>query len=214
MASNEEKVQSPALYNLGHVRFKQGAEALKDAPDARAAKARGDATCDLATGAIKAADDALASDDVAAITRAYMQGRGVRKELKAAMEAVKKATTPTFRASALAALRRRFQERLRTQSEISDARANGEVVDRCIAELVDKKEMMMMAMQCMGGKRNDLKERMKQLKKKMPDGQQNPGGDKEEDEEDEEDDDKPPKRAEERPERAGQQEGKEMALRL
>ena len=91
VAANDEAVQPPALYNLGHVRFKQGAEALKESMSGGAAKARGDAACDLAGQAIRAADEALRSQEVAAITRAYMQGRGARKELKAAMEAVRKA---------------------------------------------------------------------------------------------------------------------------
>src|SRR5512136_2607178 len=43
VAANDERVQAQALYNLGHVRFRQGVEALKECMSGSAAKARGDA---------------------------------------------------------------------------------------------------------------------------------------------------------------------------
>jgi tetratricopeptide (TPR) repeat protein len=210
VARNEEQVQPAALYNLGHVRFKQGADALKDAPKAGAAKARADAACETGSGAIQAAKDALAGNDVDAITRAYLRGRGARKELKAAMDAVKKAMEA--HGAVLARWQRAsgdFKGAHELQPSLADAQANGEVVDRCIAALVDQQEMLAMAMQCMGEKRGELKSRMQDLKKRLPDGPQKE--DEGEDDEDE-DQDKPPKQPSHGQQEKEVKEGKEMVL--
>ncbi|MBI5388455.1 MAG: hypothetical protein HZA90_27640 [Verrucomicrobia bacterium] len=190
VTSQNERVQPAALYNLGHVRFQQGVEALKEAPDAKGAAARGDHASAVADSAIQAADAALASGEVDAITRAYLQGKGARKELKAAMEAVKKAL------EAHGAVLRRwerasgdFKSAYELQTSLESAKENGAIMDRHIAALVDKQEMMMKSAQCMGGKRKDLQKRMQDMKKKMPDGAQK--DDEGEDEEDEEDQKEP-----------------------
>ena len=210
VASNDERVQAPALYNLAHVRFKQGVEALKDAPKPEAALSRGDAATDHTDKAIKDADDALAGSETEAIVRAYMQGKGARKELKAAMEAVKKAL------DAHGAVLRRWQrssgdfksaEELRPKFE--DAKFNATVVDRCIAALVDKQELMMKNAQCMGGKKKDLKQRMDELKKKMPDGAMKQDEGEEDDDEDEK---KPPKEPKSGDQEKENKEGKRMEL--
>lgn len=211
VASNHERVQPRALYNLGHVRFQQGAEALKESMKAEAAKARSDAASATADQAIAAADAALASGEVEAITRAYLQGRGARRELKAALAAVKKA----MEAHAAVLLRWQrasgdFKSAHELQPALDDARHNAEVVNRHIAALVDKQEMMRQCMQCLGGKRQQLKEKMDQCKKKMPDGAlKQDEGDEEEDEEDEDQQPKEPKPGQREQE---QRDGKQMAL--
>src|SRR5512139_2408477 len=63
VGSNEEAVQTVALYNLGHVRFRQGEDALKDCADAQATSARGQQANDAGVEAIKKADGALAGYD-------------------------------------------------------------------------------------------------------------------------------------------------------
>ena len=211
VASNDERLQPPALYNLGHVRFRQGVDALKEAPKPEPAVARGDAATNRADVAIKAADAALAGNDENSIVRAYMQGRGARKELKAASEAVRKAL------EAHGTVLRRWErasgdfksaEELRPKFE--DAKFNANVVDRCIAALVDKQEMMMKCSQCMGGKKKDLKQRMDALKKKMPDGAMKQDDGEEED--DDEDSKKPPKEPKAGDQEKENKEGKRMEL--
>src|SRR5258706_12475198 len=91
LASPRERLQPPALYNLGHVRFGQGAEELKKSPLAAPTIARGRAAEQQAGEAIGEADEALAGNDVQKLVAAYVRGRGVRKELKAAIEAVRRA---------------------------------------------------------------------------------------------------------------------------
>ena len=48
LAAQDERVQSPALYNLGHTRFGEGVEFLKKRPDAQKVSAQGNAA--LAAG--------------------------------------------------------------------------------------------------------------------------------------------------------------------
>ena len=76
VTSNDEKLQPPALYNLGYVRFRSGQEALKEASDSGATKARHARATSQTDTAIQIADRALAGDDVAAIVQAYRLGPG------------------------------------------------------------------------------------------------------------------------------------------
>jgi hypothetical protein len=211
VGGNDLKVQPTALYNLGEVRFRQGAEALKDAPNASAAKTRADAASNLGDKAIRDADAALAGDDLEAITRAYLQGRGTRRELKAALAAVKKAMEA--HGAVLARWQRAsgdFKSAGELRPAFDDALFNAKVVDRRIARLVDQQEMMKMAAQCAGGKRKDLKDRMDELKKRMPEGQQ--PQDDGEDDDDDDDQDKPPKQPKQGHEEKETKDGKEMTL--
>jgi hypothetical protein len=91
-----------------------------------------------------------------------------------------------------------------------DAKFNGQVVDRCIAALVDQQQMMMMSMQCMGGKRKELNDRMQELKKRLPDGmQKQEEGD---DEEEDEDQDRPPPEPKRGQQEKEIKEGREMTM--
>jgi len=209
VASNDEAVQSVALYNLAHVRFQQGVEALKDSPDGKATETRGRRASTAGDAAIAKADEALAGYDLEAIIEAYMHGRGVRRQLKAATEAVKRAL------EAYGAVLMRWQRasgdfksahELRRADE--DASFNAEIVDRCIAELVDREQAMKIAMRGAEGKRQELRERMEQLKKLMPKMIQAQCQNDDEDEEDEGEQPKEPQKGQEKESR----EGREMAM--
>src|SRR5208282_5668800 len=82
LASQDQRLQPPALYNLGIVRFGQGAEELKKGPAAKPTLARGQSAIQQGDEALRQAEGALASDDVLKMVAAYMRGRGARKELK------------------------------------------------------------------------------------------------------------------------------------
>ena len=140
LVSQDEKVQIPALYNLGHVRFTEGAEELKAGPNSKASDAAAKRACADGDGALQAADYALSGWDVDAIAAAYMQGRGARKELKAATQAVRQALE-TYGA-VLAKWQRAsgdFKSAHELQASDLDAQANAEVVDRSIARLVENR---------------------------------------------------------------------------
>ncbi|SPE54597.1 conserved exported hypothetical protein [Verrucomicrobia bacterium] len=185
LSSQSERFQPPALYNLGHVRFDQGADELKNGPPAREASKQGWAAANHADQAIKSAKDALANGDIDKMVASYMNGRGVRKELKAATEAVRRALE-AHGATLLKWQRSEgdFKSAVELNRADADAQHNADVVDRCIAKLVDSLQELQQCMQALGGKSDDLKEKLKQLKGRIPAPKMPPGaaGDDDEDE--------------------------------
>ncbi len=183
LASQQEELQYAALYNLGHVRFDQGLEELKKNPPPAPAMANGKATGDMADGAIKAADAALASDNVQRMVAAYMHGRGVRKDLKAATAAVEDALK-TY--SAILAKWQRSSGDFKGAQEIkladADAEQNAETVDRSIAKLVDSIRKMQQCANGMNEKGRELGDQLKKLKGKIPAPNMPPGAGGEDDE--------------------------------
>jgi hypothetical protein len=141
-------VQPPTLYNLGHVRFAQGLEELKKSLSAKPTAARGRAAAQRSDPAIQQAADALASHDVQKMVAAYQNGRGVRKELKAAAAAVRRALE--LHGAALRKWQRAlgdFKSAAELNPADTNARHNAEIVERAIAKLVDSiVEMQQVAM--------------------------------------------------------------------
>jgi hypothetical protein len=185
LSAQRDSWQPSALYNLGHVRFNQGTEELKKGPAGKPSAARGHSAAKAAGDAIQAADEALASNDVQKMVAAYMQGRGVRKELKDATKAVKQAMQT--HGTALARWQRAegdFKSTVELKASDADARQNVETVDRCIAKLIDTIRELQNAAGAMGQKMPDLGEKLKQLKGQIPAPEMPPGasGDEEEDE--------------------------------
>jgi tetratricopeptide (TPR) repeat protein len=184
VASQAEALQPPALYNLGHVRFKQGVEELKKGPAAGPSAARGRAAATAADEAIRTANEALASDDLQKMVAAYIRGRGVRKELKAAIKTVKEAMET--HGSALSRWQRSsgdFKSTVELNHD-ADALQNADAVDRRIAKLIDSIRQLQQAAGAMGQKIPDLGDKLAQLKGKIPAPDMPPGaaGDDEEDE--------------------------------
>ena len=184
LASQEAALQPPALYNLGHVRFGQGVEELKKGPANRPTAARARKAEQNASDAIRNADEALAGEDLQKLVEAYIRGRSTRKEIKAAAQAVQRALeahravlTKWERASG------DFKSALELNSSDSDARHNAEVVDRCIARLVDSLREMQKCSGALGEKSTTLGEKLKQLKGRIPANQMPPGAAGDEDEE-------------------------------
>ncbi len=185
LASQTDRLQPPALYNLGHVRFDQGVELLKKGPAAGPTNDRARAAARSAQDAAAAADEALASDDVQKMVAAYLRGRGTRKELKAATRAVQVALES--HGAALNKWRRSeedFQSTVELRRSDTDAKQNADIVDRCIAKLVDSITQMQQMLGMMGDKNKDLGQKLKQLKGRIPAPDMPPGaaGDDEEDE--------------------------------
>ena len=187
VASNNEKIQTPALYNLGHTRFQQGVETLKEIKDGKGTQSRGEAATEKGEDAIKAADQAMNGFSIDHLVEAYMQGKGARKELKAATEAVKKALDQY--GVVLQRWQRSsgdFKSAYELRTAASDARENAGIVDQHIARLVDELNQAKATCEKCQNAGNKLKEKMKKLKEMMPEQQkqqcENPG----EEEEDEE----------------------------
>ena len=214
LASQNEQVRVPALYNLGHARFALGVQELKKSPDANATNERAKQASEFGDSALQTADAALASGEVDALVAAYMHGRGARKELKAAAEAVKRALESY--GAVLGKWQRAsgdFKSAHELQASDQDARTNAEVVDRHIARLVDTQQLMMKGEQALKQKRQELKEKMGKMKQKLPKEEQQKCSNGDEDEDDEEDGKKePPKEPKDGQQEPKPKEGREVPL--
>lgn len=184
LAKQDERVQPPALFNLGHVRFAQGKEELKKSPDAAATSKRSRAAGAAGTGAIQKAAEALASNDVQQMVEAYFAGRGVRKEMRAAAEAIQHAMEA--HGKTLMKWRRALSD-FKSAAELNPADTNAvknaELVAQAIAKLVDSMREMQESTAGLGGKQAELNGLLKQLKGKIPAPNAPPGAAGEEDEE-------------------------------
>jgi tetratricopeptide (TPR) repeat protein len=185
LASQQRTLQPPALYNLGLVRFGQGVEQLKKGPEAKSTTTRGRAAAQQADAALDQAEDALAGNDVQKMVAAYLRGKGARKELKAATQAVRRALK--VYGTALTRWERSsgdFKSALELNRADADARHNAEVLDRCIAKLVDSLREMQQCANGMCDKNQQLGESLKKLKGRIPASEMPPGaaGDDDEDE--------------------------------
>ena len=184
IAKQDEHVQPAALYNLAHVRFAQGAEELKKAASSKANADRSRAAIGAAMGAIQQAESALAGNDVRDMVEAYMDGRGARKELRAATEAVRRAMEA--HGKTLFKWRRSLSD-FKGAAELNpadtNATHNAEIVAQAIARLVDSmREMQQMAMP-MAGAQAKLNELLQKLKGRIPAPNMPPGAPGEEGEE-------------------------------
>ena len=185
LASQNLRLQPSALYNLGLVRFGQGVEQLKKGPAARPTADRAKATSREADSALRQAEDALAGNDVQKMVAAYLRGRGARRELKSATQAVRRALQ--VYGAALAKWQRAsgdFRSSLELNRADADARQNAEVMDRCIAKLVDSLRELQQSANGMEDKKQALGDALKKLKGRIPAPDMPPGaaGDEEEDE--------------------------------
>lgn len=185
LQSQEEKWQPLALYNLGHTRFAQGAEELKKSLNPGRLAARGRAASSAADRAAEWAKQAAAGNDLSQMIAAYMNGRGARKELKTAAEAVKRALE--LHGAALRKWQRSAAD-FRSSAELNpndtNALRNAQLVEREIAKLVDSIREMQEAAKAMAQSRQGLQEQMKQLGGRIPEPMMPPGasGDDEEEE--------------------------------
>jgi len=176
LASQNERLQPPALYNLGHVRYAQGLEELKKGPASGPTLARGRAASTMADTATQSVDEALESSEVQKMVASYLRGRGARRQLKAALKAVRAAME-----SYGTALRRwqrasgDFKSVVELQPTAADAEANGEIVDRSIAKLVDTLQQLQAMAAAMGEKNQELGMKLKQLRGRIPDEDMPPG---------------------------------------
>jgi hypothetical protein len=134
--------------------------------------------------AIRLADEALAGNEMDKLIAAYINGKGRRKEMKAATEAVKQALEA--HGNALRRWERSsgdFKSAVELRQTDLDAQHNAEVVDQSIAKLIDSLQQMRQAAAMMGAQSKTLGEKMKELKGRIPASQMPPGAAGDDDEE-------------------------------
>lgn len=185
LAQQDERWQPLAMFNLGHVRFADGAAILKKGPDAQKVSVRGNAALAAGESALRAGESAAAENDLEKLVGAYLNGRGARKELRDAEKAVK-AALETFGKTLNKWGRAAddFHGAAELNPADTNAAHNAAVVEREIAKLVDTLRMLQQMAGKMAGQKDQLGKMLSQLKGKIPAPAAPPGG-KGEGEEDE-----------------------------
>ena len=191
LLKQDEPVQPAALFNLGQVRNRQGEEELKKARDGKQTAGRTRQAAAQAHAASNDGEAALASNDVTQMVEAYRRGRGARKDLKAATLAARKAME-VFGNVLLKWQRAAgdFQSAAELNPADQNAASNADIMNRRIAWLIDQIREMQQAMAAAAQAKQELGEKMKELKGKIPAPDAPPGG-KGEGEEDDEGEDNP-----------------------
>lgn len=200
LARQDERFQPPTLHNLGHVRYAQGAEELKKSPDANAASSRATSALDRGDAVLRSGSEVLAGNDLNKLVEAYLNGRGARKDLREAMDLMRRAMEA--HGAALLKWQRAlgdFKSALELNPDDATAKRNIEIVEEAIAKLIDKLQKMAQMAQMMGQMRADIGEMMAKIRGKIPAPDAPPGDAGDEDEDDEERSDGP---------REGQKEGR------
>jgi hypothetical protein len=185
LSQQDDHIQPQALFNLGHVRFQQGAAELEKSPGEAQVARRMQSAEQAAAAAVATAQSALADNQVEQLVDAYQRGRVARREIKAARDAVKQAL------EAYAKTLERWQRALgdlRSVAELaphdSNAATNIAQIERAIADVIDRaRRLLQMTMQNAPGPRPRFNELMEQLKGRIPADRMPPGapGDDEED---------------------------------
>ena len=186
----DEPARTATLYNLGHVRNQQGGEELKKAKDGKQTAGRTRSAAAQAQAAGRDAEAALASNDLNQMVEAYQQGRGARKDLKAAAKAARAAME--VYGNVLLKWQRAagdFQSAAELNPADKNAARNTDIMNRQIAWLIDQIRELQQAMAAAAQAKLDLGEKMKALKGKIPAPDAPPGGKGEGEEDDDGEDD-------------------------
>jgi tetratricopeptide (TPR) repeat protein len=185
LAEQQIPLQAPALHNLGHVRYQQGAEELKKSPESNAAMQRSQRALERGDAALRQAEDALLGEDEQKLIRAYLNGRGARRELRETMDLVRRALEA--HGAALQKWQRAlgdFQSALELNPADPKAPENIKIIEEAIARLLDKMRQMAQLGQMMGQQRQALGDLMSEIRGRVPAMNAPPGEDGEEEEED------------------------------
>jgi hypothetical protein len=203
--SEVESVQPLALYNLGHVRFRQGEETLKGEGNRQHLLDSSVAAVNIAEEAIRNGGRALESDELKAIIAAYMDARAAQKDLRISRDETSR--TLGLIGSALERWRRSvgdFHSALELDASNADANANAAAVERKIEELLKFKKQIEQQSEQVSEKRDDVKAIKKKLRGKIPKDMQRESDDEEDDDDDKDKDEKgDPKIGEKQQQRLG-----------
>ncbi len=184
LATQDERVQPRALFNLAHARFAEGVEFLKQGPEANQVLAQGSAAAALGDEAIRSAQSALADRDVERMVDAYIAGRGARRELRMAQKAVEAAMSVFGKTLTKW---QRAADDFRSAAELNpadtNATHNAKVVDQNIARLIDTARQLQQLAAKMAGQQQQLSQLLLKLKGQIPAQNAPPGstGDGDED---------------------------------
>ncbi|HEY5041928.1 MAG TPA: hypothetical protein VIK53_07985 [Verrucomicrobiae bacterium] len=186
LAAQDERVQPPALYNLGHARFDEGVELLQKGPDAQKVTAQGNEALAAGGQAIRDAESALAENNLNKMIYAYIEGHGARHDVRDAEKAVQLAME--IYGKTLTAWQRAaddFKSAAELNPADTNAARNAEIVEQAITRLVDSLRKMQQLAGALAGQHQRLNDLLNQLKGRIPKENAPPGaaGDDDEDNE-------------------------------
>jgi hypothetical protein len=184
LAKQEVWLQPAALYNLGEVRFGLGERELKKAPDAKKAAERTRTAAGRGAAAIESADAAILRGNPQGLVEAYRLGKGTRKELSVILKAIE--TAMAAHASVLLKWQRAagdFKGAAELNPADTNAPHNAEIVSRHIARLIDEMQELQQARSEAGEKKEQLGQKLSQLRGLLPNLNEPQGSDGDDEEE-------------------------------
>jgi tetratricopeptide (TPR) repeat protein len=169
LATQDARVQPPVLYNLGQTRFAEGADLLKQGPDAQKISTQGNAAIHAGENVIRSAESVLVEGNLQKMVAAYLEGRGVRRNLRDAEKTVQ-AAMGTY-GKTLQQWRRAaddFKGAAELNPADTNATSNAEIVERHIARLVDSLREMQQMAAGVGDQKQKLDQTLGKLKGQIP----------------------------------------------
>jgi hypothetical protein len=203
-ARDSGEIQPLALYNLGHVRFQQGAETLKGEGSRQQLVDSAVAATAVAEEAIRRGGPIAEGDDLQQIIGAYMEARAAGKQLRVSRDETRR--TLDLIGSALSRWRRAagdFYSAAELDAANEDAKFNAAVVERRIEELLKFKKQVEQQSEQVGEKREEIKDLKKKLRGKIPKEMMTPSDEEEDDDDEDEKDKGEPKVGEKQQQRIG-----------
>jgi tetratricopeptide (TPR) repeat protein len=188
--TNQDAVQPLAVYNLGHVRFLQGKETLSGEGNRQLILESGEAATALAEEVLRKGSSALLGDsDVRTLVERYNEARSARRQMRMPREETTRALD--LLGSALKRWRasvNNFRSAHELDPANEDAKFNGDVVERHIAEQLRFEKKLQEQQAGITQRRKELRELMKKLWEQIPpEFRQEPQEGDEDDGDDEED---------------------------
>ena len=177
LATQDERVQPLAEFNLGHTRFAEGVEIFKRGPEAPKISAQGEAALAAGAQAIRNGEAALAENQMDKMVEAYFAGRGARRGLRSAEKAVVFAMK--IYGQTLTKWQRAaddFHGAAELNPADTNAWHNAEVVEQNIAALVDSLRKIQELAAQLAGQKDQLGKMLSKLKGQMPAPDAPPGG--------------------------------------
>ena len=184
LGTQDERVQPKSLYNLGYTRFAQGMEILKKGPDTQKVAAQGSRALANGERALASGESALAENELSKMIGAYLDGRGARRELRAAEKAVQAAME--VYGKTLTRWQRAaddFKGAAELNPADTNATRNAEMMQQYIAKLVDSLRQMQMMAGRVSNQKDQLGKMLSKLKGQIPAPNAPPGSGGDEDEE-------------------------------
>lgn len=175
VAGQDRRLQPLGLYNLGLARFGIGAQLLEEAPDSRQVSRQAVSASTHADQAYQQGLTAMQQREQNELLRAYLRGRGARRELKEALKVLSEALDQY--GDVLARWQRASGD-FHSAHELSqdeDAQHNAEVADRHIAQLVDTLQQLQSMQNGMEEQMTGLEGMLEELGGIIPDDQGPPG---------------------------------------